>query len=139
MTDINNGKKCWICKRTYEESISDFKNLVLEFDEKVDKEYIIPHDIKDVIKNDNVTVVPEGADDNNVILMGFEAFNEEIGEEIEIESDHNIFTSVYICHVCNAIFTNIWQGVQENINEDMKEVLDEKIDRIISVLMEIKS
>ncbi len=135
MTDMN--KKCWICKRTDEESISDFKNLVLDFDGKVEKEYIIPQKIKDVIKDDNITVVPEGADDNNFIMMRFEAFNEK-NENIEIKSDHNIFTTVHICHVCDTIFRTL-QRSQNNDIEDMKEAFNENIDRVISVLKEIKN
>lgn len=134
----NTNKKCWICKRTDEESISDFKRLVLDFDDKVDGEYIISPNIKDDIKNDNITVVPEGADNDYDILMRFEAFNGETGEDIEIKSDHNVFTTIHICPVCDTIFTDVWQSAQNSVTEDIKEEFNKKIDKIISILMEIK-
>jgi len=142
MTEINKeeikehmtNKKCWICRRTDKESLSDFKKIVLDFDDKVDGKHVIPHNIKDDIKNDNIIVVPEGTELNSDMLMGFEAFNEETGDDVDIKSDHNIFTTIHLCPVCDAIFTDVWQSAQDNAIDDIKEEYNEKIKKAMHIL-----
>jgi hypothetical protein len=131
------GEKCWICKRTYRESHLEFKKLVLDFDHKVDEHYIIPSDIKDKIRDDNIIVVPQETDWDSDMLLGFKASDENTGEDIDIKSDHNIFTAVYICPVCDAIFTSVWEGAKSCAVDEIREECNKKIEKTMKVLTSI--
>ena len=52
-------EKCWMCNRTAEKALNDFRELILESTETfANDRIVIPNNIKNIIKDQDVLPIP---------------------------------------------------------------------------------
>lgn len=118
-----NVKRCWICKRSEAESLRDFKNIILEDDKESEIRLpVIPRNVKELIRNDEILPYPKGSDWIQSNIITFEkGWNLNTEKDIEFETDSHMFVNIYLCDVCQPIFNENWESLKEFIFDRLKE------------------
>lgn len=120
---IENIKTCWVCKRSEEECLRDFKNLILEDNDESEMfGPIVPQNIKELINDDGILPYPKGSEWVTYNTVHFESGLDTItGERIKFETGHNMFINIYLCDVCQSMFNENWESLKEFMYDRLKE------------------
>ena len=123
MEDENNIKRCWMCRRTEEESLTDFKKIILEGNtESRMFGPIIPQNIKDIIKDEDIFPYPQGLEWEQSNIITFEkGWNQKTIGDVKFETDHKMFIDIYLCDVCQSIFNTQWESLKEFMFDRLEE------------------
>ncbi len=115
--------RCWICKRTEEESLREFKQMILE-DDNESRVFgpIIPQKIKDIIRKDEIFPYPNGLqwEQSNIILFE-RGWNSHTKADIKFDSEHNMFIDIYLCDVCQSLLNDIWESLKEFMYDRLRD------------------
>lgn len=114
-----------MCKRTEEESLRDFKKMILEDKESsMSGRPIIPQKVKDIIKDEDIFPYPLGLEweQSNIIIFE-KGWNQKTGSDVEFDSetDYKLFINIYLCDVCQSILNTQWESLKEFIFDRLEE------------------
>lgn len=121
-------QRCWICNRTEEECLKDFKKIALEGYEEIEDEEIEDKKFgdekinnvgtsNDIINNDNIYMYPEGSEWFHELKMPFIGWNGETKEYMEYAGK----AEIHLCIVCHAILDYQWESLKRFVFERIKD------------------
>lgn len=123
MEEQEPAKRCWMCKRSEEECLRDFKNIILESDEESEMfGPVVPQNIKDLVKKDGIFPYPTGSEWKPSKIMHFEkGWDINTGKDIKFETERNMFVNIYLCNVCQSLLDDNWESLKNFMFDRLKE------------------